>query len=91
MLLLLLLVTLFAPTPPLPLDDVIAAPRAFAETPFVGLMAADDEADDWLPDDEVEFDECKRECVLRLLVELKRLLQTSHWCGFSPVCTKWCF
>lgn len=32
--------------------------------------------------------ECNRECVLRLLVELNRLLHTSHWCGFSPVCTK---
>lgn len=34
---------------------------------------------------------CKREWVFRLLVELKRLLHTSHWCGFSPVWTRWCF
>lgn len=28
--------------------------------------------------------ECRRRCVFKFEVELKRLLQVSHWCGFSP-------
>lgn len=39
----------------------------------------------------VEELEWRREWVFRLLVELNRLLHTSHWCGFSPVWTRWCF